>query len=154
LLFFFSHSLQTASTSTDHSSPSAPSADADNPPAKQKRLLRSSIGLPPSVERPNVLPKLCVICRRNKYVRKGYGKSRALEGLRQCELIDGGQLTEAAEKKNDEVLLTLIKGKDCVAIEVMYHASCHRDYTRFLSIPPPSGSVTNTKYMEAFAKEM
>ena len=42
-------------------------------------------------------------------------------------------LLEAAEKSNDENMLLLIRGKDCVAIEVRYHRSCHLTYTRCLT---------------------
>ena len=40
---------------------------------------------------------------------------------------------KAAECKNDERLLLQIRGKDLVAIELKYHPSCHKDYTRVLS---------------------
>lgn len=52
-----------------------------------------------------------------------------------AETYDGGLLREAAEKKNDESILTHIRGKDCVAIEVKYHKSCHLNYCRYLTRP-------------------
>ena len=45
--------------------------------------------------------------------------------------------------------LTVIQGKDCVAIEVRYHASCNRNYTRFLTKPVPTGE-TKALYEESF----
>jgi len=44
-----------------------------------------------------------------------------------------GLLREAAEMKSDESILRHIRDKDCVAIEVKYHRTCYRNYTRFLS---------------------
>lgn len=40
-----------------------------------------------------------------------------------------GRLVEAARTNNDARLLLLIDG-DCVALEVRYHKTCYRDYTR------------------------
>ena len=49
------------------------------------------------------------------------------------ETIDAGLLRRAAELKNDEKILVQIRDKDCVAIEVRYHKSCYRNYTKFLT---------------------
>jgi Ankyrin repeats (many copies) len=35
-------------------------------------------------------------------------------------------------KRNDESLLLQSRGKDCIAIEVKYHRSCHKTYTSSL----------------------
>ncbi len=60
-------------------------------------------------------------------------RKRKLDKLVTAETVDGGLLREAAEKKNDESILTHIRGKDCVAIEVKYHKMCHLNYCRYLT---------------------
>jgi hypothetical protein len=50
-----------------------------------------------------------------------------------AETCDGGLLRQAAETKNDEYILTHIRGKDCVAMEVRYHKTCHLNYCRLLT---------------------
>ena len=47
-----------------------------------------------------------------------------------AETLDAGKLREAAEWKNDEKLLVLIRGRDCVAVEVQYHQTCYQSYTK------------------------
>ena len=49
-----------------------------------------------------------------------------LQGLTECETINAGKLREAAEMKNDENILI---------IEVCYHKTSYKNYTRFLSKP-------------------
>lgn len=60
-------------------------------------------------------------------------RKRKLDKLVLAETFNGGLLREAAERKKDESILTHIRGKDCVAIEVRYHRHCHLDYCRFLT---------------------
>lgn len=43
---------------------------------------------------------------------------------KQAETIDGGQLLEAATKKEDETILPHVLDKDCVALEVKYQKKC------------------------------
>ena len=50
-----------------------------------------------------------------------------------CSTIDAVNLKQAAEDNKNETLLMQIKDKDCVAIEVRYHNSCYKDYTRYLT---------------------
>ena len=40
---------------------------------------------------------------------------------------------KAAQLKHDSSILIHINDKDCVSLEVRYHKSCYRNYTRFLS---------------------
>ncbi|XP_033637900.1 uncharacterized protein LOC117298691 [Asterias rubens] len=40
-------------------------------------------------ESPHVLPKICIICRSNKYIKDKLGR-RQLQGLSTCALVDGG----------------------------------------------------------------
>ena len=42
-------------------------------------------------------------------------------------------LRKAAEAKKDEDALIHIRDKDCVSLEDRYHASCYKNYTRFLT---------------------
>ena len=49
-----------------------------------------------------------------------------------CETENAGLLREAANAKGDERILTKIRDKDCVAIEVRYHQKCYKNYTNFL----------------------
>jgi hypothetical protein len=46
-------------------------------------------------------------------------RKRKLDKLVKAETFDGGLLRQAAEGKNDDSILTHIRGKDCVAIEVL-----------------------------------
>lgn len=60
------------------------------------------------------------------------------------------------EQKKDEDILVHIRDKDCVAIEVCYHKTCYKNYTRFLSkesIDAPVDSVHATAY-KIFCKEI
>ncbi|KAI2644853.1 Protein Son [Labeo rohita] len=54
------------------------------------------------------------------------------------------QLLKAAEMKEDTSILVHIKDKDCVSLEVRYHKSCYRQYTRFLT----KSTGTNTQTSE------
>ena len=76
--------------------------------------------------------------------------------LTQCETVNCGLLREAAQQKKDEDILVHIRDKDCVAIEVCYHKTCYKNYTRFLSkrsIDAPVDSVYTTSY-KVFCKEI
>ena len=44
-----------------------------------------------------------------------------------------GMLQKAAEAKKDEDVLIQIRDKDSVSLEVRYHASCYKNYTRFFT---------------------
>ena len=50
-----------------------------------------------------------------------------------CETIDGGRVREAAEAKNDEGILSHIRGKDCVAAEERQRNHCYKKYVKFLN---------------------
>ena len=52
-----------------------------------------------------------------------------------CNYVsDSGKLLFAAEEQKDESLLIQIRGRDLVASEAMYHLSCYRRYTQYLSM--------------------
>ena len=55
----------------------------------------------------------------------------------------------AAKLEQDQSLLIQIEDRDCVAIEVRYHASCHKQYTNFLSRSEPAGEKEQL-YAKAF----
>lgn len=68
-----------------------------------------------------------------------------------CSTIDAVNLKQAAEDNKNETLLMQIKDKDCVAIEVRYHNSCYKDYTRYLTKPQSDDTSKNdTSYSVAF----
>ncbi|XP_061925381.1 uncharacterized protein LOC133664618 isoform X3 [Entelurus aequoreus] len=96
-----------------------------------KKRLRSETGLPIGSAGP-VLPAICIICKRTDkrvFVR---GK-RQRDQLSQAKTFSAGQLLNAARIKQDSSLLLHIEDRDCVAMEVRYHKSCYRQYTRFLT---------------------
>ena len=67
-----------------------------------------------------------------------------------AETFDGGLLREAAQKKNDESILTHIRGKDCVAIEVRYHKTCHLNYCRYLTRAASQKQETGELYKQSY----
>lgn len=103
-------------------------------PRKQKRQLRSDQKIISSLSRrsEHVLPSTCIICRREKIVRDYFSKKRERQKLVTCET--GNTLKMAAELKEDEDLLIHIRDQDLVSIEVKYHRSCYRSYTRCISV--------------------
>ncbi len=122
------HEVNTTSSTSDIDEYSQPSV---------KRRLRSETGSTDisCVHRRSlhVLPPLCLICKdANKRVYNKIAGKREVEALTTCE-TDGRSLIQAAEQKNDENLLVHIRGKDLVSIELRYHKSCYRNYTRCLS---------------------
>ena len=103
------------------------------PSTKKKHLLHSDLGLKQQSRSPNALPNICMICRTKKH-QKSNGNC-SYERLVACELVDGEQLLQAAKLKQDDAILNPIENRDCVAIEVRYHANCRREYTIFLLKP-------------------
>ncbi|XP_016363138.1 uncharacterized protein LOC107704663 [Sinocyclocheilus anshuiensis] len=67
---------------------------------------------------------------------------RQKDHLSQAEILSAGQLLKAAEMKEDTSILVHIQDKDCVSLEVRYHKSCYRQYTRFLT--KSTATVTGT----------
>ena len=68
------------------------------------------------------------MCHGRRYVRNKPKGTVNVEPLTTCELVDGGQFVEQVVQ-HDDTILRQIDGKDCVAKEVRYHASCYREYT-------------------------
>jgi hypothetical protein len=103
--------------------------------AGPSKLLRSKAAkLENESRNKHVLPAVCSICKSTKYVISSVSRRRGLQTLVQCE-TDAITLKLAAEKKQDESILMQIRYQDPVAVEVKYHESCNRDYTRFLTKP-------------------
>ncbi|KAM4570951.1 uncharacterized protein V3H82_010671 isoform 1-T1 [Fundulus diaphanus] len=110
---------------SDHES-STTTSTTSRPPSPKR--LRSTTK---SSRSGNVLPAICIICKRvDRFVKEGHKTKK--DKLVQAETINAGSLVKAAELKMDESILKDVRGKDCVAIEVRYHKRCYKEYTRFL----------------------
>ena len=78
----------------------------------------------------NVLPKECIICRK-KWWRTDWATVKWCPlPLVVCERINADNFLRAAEKRKHTRILTQIRGKDMVAIEVRYHKLCYRKFVR------------------------
>ncbi|XP_061920275.1 uncharacterized protein LOC133660711 isoform X2 [Entelurus aequoreus] len=109
----------------------------------------AAAGLPVASAGP-VLPAICIICQKvEKYTRVGGKRQR--DQLTQAETVSAGQLLKAAEIKKDAAILLHINDKDCVAIEVRYHRTCYRQYTRFLSLSTATHTATRDEEIQPFA---
>ncbi|XP_071953111.1 uncharacterized protein [Antedon mediterranea] len=123
------------------------------PLKKTRRCLRSKVSSSDSkpARSKHVLPAVCIICKKLRYGRVDRFKgSRTMEKLIMCEHINGGTLLEAAELKQDERLLQQIKDQDCVAIELRYHRSCHKEYTQVLYRKPQASDADMSIYSKSF----
>ena len=128
--------------------------DSYQPPVK-KRCLRSSTGFFTSkgkARSPHVLPSICVLCKEDKSITCRMSGKRTKEKLSKCSIIEAHNLLQAAKDNNNTELLLQIQGKDCVAIEVQYHHTCYKNFTRYLSKPLTIQASTSvdTKYSEAY----
>ena len=88
----------------------------------EERSTRSS----ESVLRDNnqtVLPKMCIFCKRNKYVK------RRMEKLTQCVELRAVESIREAAKGSDNYDLISLASKDLVVAEAHYHASCYKSFT-------------------------
>ncbi|KAK6172497.1 hypothetical protein SNE40_016134 [Patella caerulea] len=83
-------------------------------------------------EKKSIFPQVCIICKRETSFVYGFGKKRVRDKLVQAQTATAGNLLEAAIQKADEDILLHIRGKDCVAMEVKYHAHCFRKYTQMV----------------------
>uniref|UniRef100_UPI00358FE14D uncharacterized protein n=1 Tax=Myxine glutinosa TaxID=7769 RepID=UPI00358FE14D len=125
--------------------------EAENTKPTKRRALRSSFGRPPVPARSqHVLPNICILCQKEKTIRCRSTRKRKKEHLVTCSTIDAVHLQQAAEDSGNVSLLMQIKDKDCVAIEVRYHNSCYRDFTRYLTRPANTQTGSDTSYSEAF----
>ncbi|XP_035998993.1 uncharacterized protein LOC118564555 [Fundulus heteroclitus] len=89
---------------------------------------------------------------RTNYIQDPVTRKRQREKLSLCEYQSGGNLIKAAEVRNDERILLQTRGKDVVAIEVRYHRSCYKSYTRLLSKTGTCQEHARDYYGAAFGK--
>ena len=97
--------------------------------------MQTSIG-EPEKGREQVLPPVCIICKKVKY-KVNHEKKRNVERLKKVETLTAGKLLEAARLKERHDILVHLEGtgRDLPALEPWYHHSCYMDLTRFLSKP-------------------
>lgn len=93
---------------------------------------------------------ICILCQKDKTIRCRITGKRKMEHLVKCSTIDAVNLRQAAEGNKNEALLMQIKDKYCVAIELKYHNSCYKDYTRYLTKAKSGDSKSDSSYSEAF----
>ncbi|XP_041360288.1 uncharacterized protein LOC121376477 [Gigantopelta aegis] len=121
----------------------------DTDVSSPKKLRSSSVVSKVGESSCSVLPALCIICKK-KDLCVTVGHKRVKDKLIHAETESAGQLREAATQKCDETILLHIRDKDCVAIEVKYHRSCYKNYTRFLR-KKKSEPVPIQQYSTAYA---
>ena len=80
----------------------------------------------------NILPKICIICKKSGpiFIKDNKSRKQIRQGLSQAQTVKAGLLYDTAMSKQDEDILLQIPDKDCVAIEVMYHKQCYSRYTK------------------------
>ena len=131
--------------------------DEELVPTKKRRPTRSSMGLQkPDPSRRHVLPNVCIICHKEKGKYKR-DKSTGLpqpERLHTVQTYEGGRLLKAAELKQRDDILTLIKspGRDLPALEAKYHKSCMSSLTSFLTHPKRNEPPTDNSFKKSFDK--
>ena len=123
----------------------------DERPRKQKRPLRSSIQLKGAGRTRHVLPEICIICRKDRYIVEAHTRKRKKEKLATCSTLDAKNLIQAAKDNSNTTLLLQIEDQDCVALEVRHHPCCYREYTRYLTkeTQTETGKAHYQKYTEA-----
>ncbi|XP_050416207.1 uncharacterized protein LOC126830032 [Patella vulgata] len=101
-------------------------------PAKKRKFHPHNGTLTTSTasEGKSILPQVCIICKKVTSFVYGFGRKRVRDKLVQAQTTTAGNLLEAAIQKADQDILLLIHGKDCVDIEVKYHAQCFKKYTK------------------------
>ena len=96
-----------------------------------------------------MLPPICIICRKDKYLKSG---TRSKEGLSKVQTLQGGRLLEAARAKQRTDILVHLEGsgRDLVALEARYHHSCYMSLTRPLTKEPPPLQPESLHYTKSF----
>ena len=89
----------------------------DERPRKQKRPLRSSIQLKGAGRTRHVLPEICIICRKDRYIVEAHTRKRKKEKLATCSTLDAKNLIQAAKDNSNTTLLLQIEDQDCVALD-------------------------------------
>ena len=124
-------------------------------PKKSKLTLRSKINTGRNVVRrsKHVLPEECIICKRNKVVVDKSTLKRKQEALITCE-TNADKLLQAAKLKGDDSILLPIGDLDPVCIEVRYHASCYKQYTKCLYSLKDTLGRSLAKTFDKFCKDV
>ncbi|GBN94985.1 hypothetical protein AVEN_9906-1 [Araneus ventricosus] len=115
----------------------------------KRRMRSNSLTTPIRSRSKNVLPKICIICKKIKQILDKITKKRIIKKLNQCE-TNSNLFLKAALQKNDEEILLQIREIDLVAIEVCYHSSCYKKYTRFLT--RPASTIQKDENQNSFLK--
>ncbi|KAK7467983.1 hypothetical protein BaRGS_00036789 [Batillaria attramentaria] len=93
-------------------------------PSPVRKVLRKREDRRPS----NILPPVCIICRKEKWVkRKGTG-TRTRETLLQGGSEGHGFLEAASLLHREDILRDLNYKDDLLAVEAKYHASCYKQF--------------------------
>ena len=105
----------------------------------------------------NILPKVCIICKKSGpiFVKDNKSRKRIRQGLSQAQTVKAGLLYDTAVSKEDEDILLQIRDKDCVAIEVKYYKQCYSRYTKHFantSAKIVEDETTNEVMMNPFDK--
>ena len=129
-----------------------PTGSEDTPPCKKLRST-DTLSQACSSKRRNehVLPYIRIFCKKERKSKrqKADGKKND-ERLSVCEEKQSVRLEEAAMRKGDEELLSIIKDKDLVAIELRYHLSCLKSYTNDACVSRRSfASTGKTKWQHS-----
>lgn len=116
------------------------------------RHLQTSIGQP-GKGREQVLPRVCIICKKVKY-KVDKDKKGNVEKLKKVETLTAGELLEAARLKERQDILVHLEGtgRDLPALEPHYHHSCCMDLTRFLTKPEKNLEELSLHYTKAYNK--
>ncbi len=77
-----------------------------------------------------------------------------MQNLSECQLLDAGKLQEAAKLKDDNEMLLQIGGRDCVALEVLYHKRCYLQYTYPVTHVRSSKSEIYSNSFDLFCKDI
>ncbi len=76
-----------------------------------------------------IFKKNCIFCNKEGLKKVKVGGSWTTEPLKQFE-FGGGNVVVKAEQRNDEILLTRIRGVDLFAAEAHYHRNCYAVYMK------------------------
>ena len=90
----------------------------------------------------------CIFCNKvesKQLYKKGQKK---VEKTSKFEFEGGETVKWVAEEKEDETLLTRIRGKILFSVEAHYHPSCRKTYTRLTGVGRSSNTAEKKKQQE------
>ena len=82
---------------------------------------------------PTVLPKPCIFCNKDKYVKE----TRTWERLSDCTTICADERVRKVALEQNETAVIAIASDELIAKEAYYHVTCYRSYTRPNYTPVP-----------------